>query len=310
MKTAVVTGCSGFIGHHFTMRLLKDNWIVYGIDIKEPEYEMKFNSFFQFQKVDICDLKELPDCDYVFHFAAETHVHNSIQDCKEFIRTNIEGTRNLLELIRNKSDNIRTKPIMFHVSTDEVYGDTLDTQPSVETDALRPTNNYSVTKTAADLLVQSYGRTYGIEYVIIRPSNNFGTHQLSEKLIPLTIKLLLSEKKVRLHNGGTPIRTWIHVDDTIEAIKTIINKNERGIFNIGGYQCSNMETVSLIMKAMSIENPQERLDLNFVRPGQDMSYNVNDTKLRQLGWSPQKKLANEIDSIVNWYLQEPIYRLF
>lgn len=322
---AVVTGYAGFIGFHFTKKLLEEGYIVYGID-KQPcrEYsELPFNEqrFFPIQE-DICNLKELPDCDYVFHFAAETHVHNSIQDCKNFILTNIEGTRVLLELIKNKPDNIVKKPIFCHISTDEVYGDVSNQHnASTEFSPLLPTNNYAVTKTAADLLVQSYGRTYGLEYIIVRMSNNYGTHQKAEKFIPLSLKLLLWGQKIRLHNGGYPVRSWIHVEDTVNAIMTLVENNSRGIFNIAGHeQYTNYSMAFLILRnalqflnkpSVTKEQADEQyFDRNFVRPGQDMKYSIDDTKLRNLGWRPKYTLEESMQSIVSWYLSSPEDRLF
>ena len=317
MKTCVLTGFAGFIGYHFAKRLLADGWLIYGVDINPDSYNGKHIQFDQNFKLigrDICDLKELPDCDYVFHLAAQTHVHNSIQDCKEFIRTNIEGTRNLLELIKNKSENILQKPTMVYFSTDEVYGD-IEEGFATEEFPLAPTNNYAVTKAAADQLVQSYGRTYGMDYLIIRPTNNYGTHQNSEKFIPLTLKLHLMGKKVKLHNRGTPVRNWLHVEDTCDAVLHILEKGfSKGcqqIYNVGGNLSQiNYETARQIFMALNTFDFHAELDLESHRPGQDMRYAVDCSKLLETNWKWKKEFQDSLPKIVQWYLDDPVRRLF
>jgi dTDP-D-glucose 4,6-dehydratase len=678
MRTACLTGFAGFIGYHFAKRLLADGWLIYGVDINPDSYNGKHIQFDQNFKLigrDICDLKELPDCDYVFHLAAQTHVHNSIQDCKEFIRTNIEGTRNLLELIKNKSENILQKPTMVYFSTDEVYGD-IEEGFATEEFPLSPTNNYclhpntkitlingedidikdiqigheiisydfnekvskvskvinkwinktkklhslsfknnqnsnilctenhtffikrikrdksgrlsrynlkdiplqelkakdiqlgdwiwmntkinlpkdkcvesnidpkiakflgyftgdgciakskntklntiqytirladekkefveyynnfsknkgcyfkhptkncwysqtgdiemvkfiqkleldvkakfkkvpniiklssnleivksflaglvdadghisknrdmiqfysvsnillkdvhfmlkriginstidyaqnkviisstkdysifkenisclktihepfgkfqnvyendgcwvtvtnneiieycgdvydieienehnfmlsngiqshnSVTKAAADQLVQSYGRTYGMDYLIIRPTNNYGTHQNSEKFIPLTLKLHLMGKKVKLHNRGTPVRNWLHVEDTCDAVLHILEKGfSKGcqqIYNVGGNLSQiNYETARQIFMALNTFDFHAELDLESHRPGQDMRYAVDCSKLLETNWKWKKEFQDSLPKIVQWYLDDPVRRLF
>lgn len=313
MKIAVVTGYSGFIGSHFTVQLLKDNWIVYGVDKNFSNVntvEIFSYTNFHYLHDDIRTLKILPDCDYIFNFAAESHVSNSIEDNSEFISTNVEGVRNLLELIRRKPDNVVKKPIFFHISTDEVYGDT-QFLPHSETDPLNPSNPYSASKAAADMLILAWARTYNIEYVIARPTNNYGIHQFPEKLIPLSIKLLLWNQKVRLHNGGHPIRCWLHVQDTVSAILTMVNHNVRGIYNISGEEFwTNKMIVKTIMDQLKIYNHEDKLDLSFVRPGQDMKYMVDDKKLRSLGWSCKYTLEENLPHIIQWYIDNPSERLF
>jgi len=307
-KVAVVTGYAGFIGSHFTRQLLKDGWRVYGIDKiddNEVACEFQLSANFEHYDSDIVTVKELPDCDYVFNFAAESHVSNSIEDSQDFVRTNVDGVRNLLELIRKKPDNVTTKPIFFHVSTDEVYGDAEGDDIHDERRLLNPSNPYSATKAAADMLILAWARTYELEYIIVRPTNNYGTNQIAEKLIPLTIKLLLCNKKVRLHNSGHPVRCWLNVNDTIDAFLILIEKEARGIYNISGPDhWTNRMIVSNIMKYMNVHNESIRLDLNYKRPGQDMRYAVDDTKLNQLGWNPKKKIEEELPGIIQWYLND------
>jgi dTDP-glucose 4,6-dehydratase len=317
MKIALVTGYAGFIGSHFTEKLLKSGWTVYGVDkfvtnISNTEYISNHEKF-KHIGYDICQLTSIPDCDYVFNFAAESHVGNSIESNQKFVTTNVEGVRNLLEIIRKKPDNIVKKPVFFHISTDEVYGDRLESKSDMATeeDLLNPSNPYSASKAAADMLVLAWARTYGIEYVIARPTNNYGTHQHPEKLIPLSIKLSLWQKKIRLHNKGTPKRKWLHVEDTADAILTMVEKNARGIYNISGnVEQTNLSTVYKVLKSMNIEPSDDKFDLDYIRPGQDMHYSVNDDKLKSLGWKCKRHFDDEIEKIVKWYLQDPNDRLF
>ncbi len=314
MKIATVTGISGFIGGHFTKRLLELGWIVYGVDLSSNfPFDFEQYSNFHYYGKDIVKLESLPDCDFVFNFAAETHVSNSIEDCSKFIYSNIDGVRNLLELIRKKPNNVVKKPVLFHISTDEVYGDIL-TGFSKETDSLNPSNPYAVSKAAADMLILSWARTYGLDYTIVRPTNNYGTNQHPEKLIPLTIKLAKWGQPIRLHNRGTPKRTWLHVEDTVDAILALATLNESGIsgiYNISGnIEQTNLATVSKILWHMNFKNVDQYLDLNHVRPGQDLRYSVDDSKLKSIGWSPKRHFDDEIKKIVDWYLENPNERLF
>jgi len=310
MRLVTITGCLGFIGSYVTRRCLEKGWKVYGIDkctYAANEFllpEFLENKNFTFIREDICNLKSIPDCDYVINIAAETHVGNSIVDSDDFIRTNVVGVKHLLELLRMKPTNVTERPILLHFSTDEVYGD-IDKGAHVEGDTLKPSNPYSASKAAADMLIKAWARTYGIEYVILRPTNNYGIHQHAEKLIPLAIKLLKRNKTIRLHNKGLPIRNWLHADDTALAVVAIIEsgvKNE--IFNVaGGFEQTNLETVEKILFNYFENNVncKEFIDLTYVREGQDVRYALNDAKLKNLGWRPQRKFDKEIKDIVKYY---------
>jgi dTDP-glucose 4,6-dehydratase len=202
-------------------------------------------------------MKHLYDCDYVINTAAESHVGNSIIDSKDFISSNIMGVQNLLDLIRNKPENCNRRPILFHFSTDEVYGDITEGEHT-ETDLLHPSNPYSAAKAAADMLILAWARTYKVEYVILRPTNNYGIGQYPEKLIPLSVKNLMRGKNIRLHDGGTPIRNWLHADDTAEAVLSIIDAgviNE--VYNVaGGFEQPNIDTVRKVMNCFFNEEYQ------------------------------------------------------
>jgi len=206
MKLVYITGCLGFIGSYVTRKCLERGWKVYGVDkctyvantslLKDFENDPNFT----FIKEDIKDLTHLYDCDYVINTAAESHVGNSIIDSQEFIDSNILGVRNLLDLIRNKPVNCNRRPVFFHFSTDEVYGD-IDSGEHTEQDILHPSNPYSAAKACSDMLILAWARTYGIEYILLRPTNNYGIGQYPEKLMPLSVKNLMRNCKIRLHNA-------------------------------------------------------------------------------------------------------------
>tara|TARA_B100000424_G_scaffold270154_2_gene268789 strand:+ start:139 stop:1011 length:873 start_codon:yes stop_codon:yes gene_type:complete len=284
---------------------------VLGIDkityAANPQFLDEFDKHknFKFLKEDIAKLKYLPHCDYVINVAAESHVGNSIIDSEDFIHSNVVGVKNLLDLIRKKPENIESRPIFFHFSTDEVYGDITEGE-HIETDILNPSNPYSASKAAADMLILAWSRTYNLEYVILRPTNNYGVGQYPEKLIPICVKHLQRGKIIRLHDQGLPIRNWLHSADTATAVTTIIEsgvKNE--IFNVaGGFEQTNLETAKQILAAFFGELPKtygRYLDLSHKRKGQDVRYALNDDKLKNLGWKPKKKFSEELNSIVRYY---------
>ena len=308
MKVVYITGCLGFIGSHVTRLCLDQGWYVRGID--KCTYAANLNLLtefheydnFEFENEDINDIKFLYECDYVINTAAETHVGNSISNSDAFIKSNIDGVHNLLNLIKNYRHESSKLPTLLHFSTDEVYGD-IEEGAHTETDLLKPSNPYSATKAAADMLVLAWGRTYNLPYVIVRPTNNYGEGQYVEKLIPKTCKYLKLDKKVPLHNNGTPIRNWLHAHDTARAIITIINKGvQNEIYNIaGGFEQSNYDTVSKVIKAYNGGDIENHLDLTYSRVGQDVRYALDDSKLKSLGWRPVVSFDDTLPSIVEYY---------
>jgi dTDP-glucose 4,6-dehydratase len=309
-KVVYITGCLGFIGSYITEECLKRGWYVKGVDkvtyAANADLLNKFSTFknFSFIKCDINDLKFLYECDYVINTAAETHVGNSIVDSNDFVKSNIDGVHNILQLIKNYRQETNKKPTLIHFSTDEVYGD-IDNGSHTETDLLKPSNPYSATKAAADMLILAWGRTYNLPYVIVRPTNNYGCGQYVEKLIPKTIKYLKLDRKIQLHEGGTPVRNWLHAQDTANAIITIIESQVvNSIFNIaGGFEQSNIETCKKIILSYcgTLENFEQYLDFSYKRPGCDTRYALDDSKLRELGWSPERVFDEEIKGIVEYY---------
>jgi dTDP-glucose 4,6-dehydratase len=311
MKIVYITGCLGFIGSYITQACLDKGWYVYGIDkctyasnITKLDSFLKYKTF-KFEKIDICEITRLVDCDYFINTAAETHVDNSIRKSDEFVHSNIVGVHNILEILKNYKKEGYVLPTFIHFSTDEVYGDIID-GAHIETDILRPSNPYSATKAAADQLITAWSRTYKLSYIIVRPTNNYGIGQYVEKLIPKACKFLSLSRKIPLHNNGTPIRNWLHAKDTASAIIKIIesgSKNE--IFNIaGGFEQSNLDTVHKIIEKFYPNfdhNYDEHINYNVHRPGQDVRYAIDDSKIKALGWKPECTFEQEITEIVNYY---------
>lgn len=319
IKVLYVTGCLGFIGSYITKKCLERGWFVKGVDKityaanKDLLEQFKKYPNFSFVHCDINDLKFLYDCDYIINTAAETHVGNSIVSSDEFVKSNIDGVHNLLELIKNHRGENTQKPVLIHLSTDEVYGDIHEGLHTEEA-LLKPSNPYSATKAAADMLVMAWGRTHKVPYMIIRPTNNYGIGQYIEKLIPKAVKCLMLQRKIPLHNNGTPYRNWLHADDTAEAVLSLIENGSIGeIYNVaGGFEQQNIETVKKIIQEHLGREPDKfdldrYIDWSYSRKGQDIRYALDDTKLRRLGWQPKKIFNNEIDSIIQYYKNKFIW---
>jgi dTDP-glucose 4,6-dehydratase len=302
-KVVYVTGCLGFIGYHVTKACLDTGYYVIGVDKKTYANTSGFlplpqTKNFKFIESDINDLDRLHDCDYVINLAAETHVDNSIVSSDVFLRSNVNGVHRLLELIKQKQQ----RPIFLHFSTDEVYGDIVDGFHN-ESDLLKPSNPYSATKAAADMLILAWARTYKIPYVIIRPTNNYGIGQYVEKFIPRACKHLVLGKPIVLHDNGLPKRTWLHAEDTASAVLKII---ERGvvndIFNISGnFEEQNIVVAKKILDFFGYQEYNKWIDCSEVRPGQDVRYAINDDKLKSLGWQPKADFYKELEVVVDFY---------
>lgn len=307
-KVVYVTGCLGFIGFHLTKQCLEKGFYVYGIDKETYASNKAFlrdlisYPKFRYLRSDINDLERIYDCDYFINTAAETHVDNSIVSSEEFLMSNINGVHRILELI--KAMPKARRPILLHFSTDEVYGD-IEVGSHIETDLLKPSNPYSATKAAADMLVIAWARTYNVPYVIIRPTNNYGIGQYVEKFIPKAVKNLSLGKKIVMHDNGTPYRTWLHVSDTVSATLKII---EEGVvnetFNISGNYCE--QNIIVAKKIIDIffdkkQDPNKHMNFSEKRPGQDVRYAVDDSKLVGLGWRCRAKFEEELKHIVDFY---------
>lgn len=312
-KIVYVTGCLGFIGSNVTRACLDRGWYVIGVDSMTyasnqhflQEFQSHSTGKFKFIQSDINDLDRLFECDYIINTAAETHVDNSIESSDEFVHSNINGVHHLLKLINAKKYQ---KPILLHFSTDEVYGDILKGS-HVETDLLKPSNPYSATKAAADMLILAWARTFGLPYIIVRPTNNYGIGQYVEKLIPKTCKYLTVGRQVDLHDGGLPVRTWLHAEDTARAVLAIIDagvKNE--IYNISGnLEITNLTVVQKIIREFNGDKDCSKYLKDMVRQGQDQRYSIDDSKLKSLGWSPTAKFDTELAKIVKYYKENFIW---
>lgn len=310
-KTIIITGGAGFIGSNYlNMMVLKYpeyhfinvDALTYAANLKNINVSDAPN--YTFTQADIRDkralkgifLRELPT--HIINFAAESHVDNSIAGPEIFIETNVVGTHNLLSLA--KEFDIKR----FHqVSTDEVYGSLApDAAPSTETDHILPNSPYSASKAAADLVVRSYNKTFGLDTTTTRASNNYGPNQFPEKLIPLFISKLLSGDKVPLYGEGLNVRDWIHVDDHVRGIDAAFHKGGSGeIYNLGGgNEITNVEiTKTLIALAgrdeSAIEHVTDRL-------GHDQRYALDSSKAkRELAWEPEKNFKTALEETFAYY---------
>jgi dTDP-glucose 4,6-dehydratase len=303
----LVTGGLGFIGSNFIRYILNKYPEYKIINLDKITYcgnlenlkDIENNPNYEFYKGDICDKeivnKLIKRCDIIVHFAAESHVDNSIKDPLIFSKTNIIGTQNLLEASRK----INIKKFIM-ISTDEVYG-SIDKGSFTEKSSFEPNSPYSVSKASADLLAKAYYVTYNIPVIITRSSNNFGPYQYPEKLIPLFVTNLIEEKKVPVYGDGMNIRDWIYVQDNCEAIDFIINKGKIGeSYNIGGgNEKPNIEMTKIMLKELN----KDETYIEFVedRLGHDKRYSLDCTKLSKLGWKPKFKFETAIKETIDWY---------
>ncbi|MEM6622016.1 MAG: NAD-dependent epimerase/dehydratase family protein [Pseudomonadota bacterium] len=254
----LVTGGLGFIGKHFVRQALDLGCFVKNVDKISYAADLKVMAEFaaqpnyRFIEADVAELDFLPECDAVVHFAAESHVDNAITSNRKFCQTNFLGTQNLLELIRFKQAPER--PLLVQISTDEVYGDILEGAHR-STDRLIPSNPYAATKAAADMLVMSWGRTYDVDWIIARPTNNYGAHQYPEKLIPKSAWRMKRGLPAILHGDGRYVRSWLHVDDTVSALLALLERGtHQQIYNIGsGTELQNIEVLRRIAAHLGVD---------------------------------------------------------
>jgi len=307
----LVTGAAGFIGSNFVRMIAKGE--LQGIShvkildkltyagVKSNLDSIANLSHYDFIKGDICDplvtAEVLREVDAVLNFAAESHVDRSILGAAAFVQTNIVGVQVLLDAIVASGRNIR----FLQVSTDEVYG-SIKSGSWTEDWPLQPNSPYSASKASGELLVSSYNRTHGMDVVITRCSNNYGTHHFPEKLIPLFITNLIEGKKVPVYGTGENVRDWLHVDDHCRGIYSVLMNGRSGdIYNIGGgRELTNNEITSMILEAMGADNSS----IEYVedRKGHDLRYSVDWTKInRELGYEPKVKFENGLTNTIQWY---------
>ena len=307
-KKVIGTGFCGFIGNTFTKLLLdEDPADILVIDKVTYVADRKFHdaSGICVIEADIASSEAAKIIaeykpDIIVNMAAESHVDVSIKDPDIFLRSNVCGTTNLL----NASLKLETLPLFVQISTDEVYGD-IEHGASVETDQRKASSPYSASKAAAELFVESYGRTFGLHYLITRSSNNYGAYQHTEKFVPKIISNLLQGKKVPIYGDGKQERNWIYVDDNCGGIITAIHcmNIPNDIFNIGG--CRNYTNLEIVSKICSLLNKPFEDSVIFVqdRPGHDKRYALSSTKLEdQSWWYAATEIYEGLQETVNWYM--------
>jgi len=306
----LVTGGAGFIGSNFIRYLLNHHPAYTIINIDKLTYagnldnlkEIEDSPRYIFVWGDIADsecvTKIIDDgVDSIVNFAAESHVDRSIEDASIFLKTNVLGTQVLLEAGRRKG--IKR---FIQVSTDEVYGSLGPEGSFTEDSPLKPNSPYAASKTAADLLVRAYHKTFGFPGIITRCSNNYGPYQFPEKLIPLFITNALVQEPLPLYGDGLNIRDWIQVEDHCRAIDLILHQGEVGeIYNIGGgAEKTNLELTRIILKKLN--RPETLIRYVKDRPGHDRRYAINPGKLkRELGWKPLYTFEQGIEETIRWY---------
>jgi dTDP-glucose 4,6-dehydratase len=302
MYDFIVTGGCGFIGSHFIELLLSKGFRVLNIDkmtyVSWSNIGFENNPNYSFLKEDIATISNLPKCDVLVNFAAESFVDNSIENSGIFFNSNVNGVHNLLEHVRMKAKFDR--PLFVQISTDEVYGDIAE-GVFTENDYLKPSNPYSATKAAAEQFVYAYQRTYGIDYIITRCSNNFGKRQYPEKLIPKVIMSAIHNRPMTIHGDGSYIRSWIHVMDHCEAIYALIEKKAvNDVYNIcSGDEVSNLEVVKLIYSRLGVEPKLQFVDNRW---GQDLRYAISTEKIeKKTGWKSRYLLKETIDDVIKFY---------
>ena len=326
MKKCLVTGGCGFIGSNYIRTVLDREEDLHVVNLDKLTYAGNIQNLngissnnLTIVKGDICDvdlvnsLFEKYQFDTVVHFAAESHVDRSIEGPAEFIQTNVVGTLNLLEQSRffyNKTNNDNFR--FLHVSTDEVYGSLGDDGKFLETTPYDPSSPYSASKAGSDHLVRAWNRTFGLPTLITNCSNNYGSYQFPEKLVPLMIINCLQGNPLPVYGKGENVRDWLFVGDHCDAIHTVLAKGQIGeTYNIGGNnEIKNIDVVTIICSLLDEISPRKNGSsysdlITFVkdRPGHDFRYAIDAGKIRNdLGWSPNESFETGIRKTIHWYL--------
>lgn len=315
MKTIIVTGGCGFIGSHFVRLVLREkpDWKVVNVDLLtyagNQENASEAGNIcdparYRFVKADIADagimktIFESEQVGIVVNLAAETHVDRSLLDSAPFLRTNVEGTRVLLDLaVRNSVERF------LQVSTDEVYGSLEpDSPPFTEESPLRPNSPYAASKASADLLVRAYHRSYGLAALITRCGNNYGPYQYPEKFLPLFITNAMDDQPLPLYGDGQQIRDWIHVSDHVDALLRVLEEGTPGeTYNVSaGEERTNREMAEQLLDFLA--KPRSLIRQVQDRPGHDQRYGLDSSKVRkEIGWAANIPLETGLRETVRWY---------
>jgi dTDP-glucose 4,6-dehydratase len=324
-RNILVTGGAGFIGSHL-VRLLVNKYSTYHIinmdlltyagnleNLKDIEHKENYS----FVKCDICDFKKVKQVfvdykiDSIIHLAAESHVDRSIEDPFSFAQTNVMGTLSLLQAAKSYWENNFKNKLFYHVSTDEVYGSLSDEGFFTEKTNYDPHSPYSASKASSDHFVRAFSDTYGLPIVISNCSNNYGSFQFPEKLIPLFINNIVHNKPLPVYGKGENVRDWLFVKDHAVAIDVIFHKGKLNeTYNIGGFnEWKNIDLIKVIIKTVDKmlgrdEGTSDKL-ITYVtdRAGHDLRYAIDSTKLKnELGWEPSIQFEEGIEKTVKWYL--------
>ena len=307
----LVTGGLGFIGSNFIRYMLGNYNDISIINVDNSSYGSNPNNLrdlekderYEFFVGDITDrnlmCKLIEKVDAAVNFAAQSHVDRSIANPMDFFKSNTEGTISILECIRSSKKDIR----YLQIGTDESYGDIIKGSFKEE-DRLKPSSPYAASKAAADLFCQAYHRTYGLDVVITRCTNNFGPYQFPEKLIPKVIIRASLGMKVPIYGSGKNVRDWIYVLDHCEALDNVLRKGKSGeIYNISSG--NELDNLTLVKKILELMKKDESL-IEFVedRPGHDIRYSLDSSKIRrELSWKPRHSLEDSLNKTVEWYLR-------
>tara|TARA_B100000029_G_scaffold382353_1_gene377599 strand:+ start:270 stop:1253 length:984 start_codon:yes stop_codon:yes gene_type:complete len=303
----LITGGLGFIGSNFIKHVINNtNWDITNVDAEffgSSHHNLETISDsknYTFVKGNITNRKLMDEliskCDCIINFAAESHVDRSILDANPFLVSNIRGVFTILDILKER------KKKLIQISTDEVFG-TIKEGSATEKSCFNPSSPYSATKASAELLINAYITTYGLDVITTRCTNNYGPHQFVEKLIPKSIGLCRQDRNIPVYGTGKSIRDWIHVQDHCEAILKVLNNGLSGeSYNISASnEIDNVTIVNKILKLLG--KPDDRLEFGEERPGEDMRYSLDSSKIHdELGWRPKISLDDGLKKTVEWYM--------